>query len=166
MNSQTEEAHAAKLKGRHAFGLERLLALFWSLTEEQAALASGDDAEVLGSAGPRDELQSAEVLVQVASLVSMRLLSQVCMAIDKQIELRAEGPSKCARNLLRVEAALACHVADLLPELDTATHEALVLRPQGAGDLLRGAKYTCSVPDALAQDMAKRLGLELQQYVH
>ncbi len=44
--------------------------------------------------------------------------------------------------------------------------KAALLRWQVPGDLLRSAKYTCSVPDALAQDMAQRLGLNLQQYVH
>lgn len=44
--------------------------------------------------------------------------------------------------------------------------KAALLRWQVPGDLLRSAKYTCSVPDALAQDTAQRLGLNLQQYVH
>lgn len=75
--AQTEEAHEAKLKGRYTFGLERLLALFWSLTEEQAALASDADGDAADSAPPAGELQSAEVQSQLASLVAMRLLSQV-----------------------------------------------------------------------------------------
>lgn len=110
-DKQTEEAHEAKLKGRYAFGLERLLALFWSLIEEQAALVSDGDVDVADSAPPAGELQSAEVLSQLASLVAMRLLSQ------------------------------------------------------GSGDQLQGGKYTCNAPEAVVQDMAKRLGLELQQYV-
>ena len=69
----------AKLKGRHPFGLERLLALFWSLADEQSVLASSRDDDAVGSTMPPDELQSTQVLVHVASLVSMRLLSQVRM---------------------------------------------------------------------------------------
>ncbi len=76
---QTEETHVAKLKGRHPFGLERLLALFWILAEEHTVLATGKDDGALGGTLPPDELQSAQVLVHVSSLVSMRLLSQVRM---------------------------------------------------------------------------------------
>jgi Origin recognition complex (ORC) subunit 5 C-terminus len=76
LNLQMDEAQSAKLKGRHYFGLERLLALFWSLAEEHTGLASGGSGNVPGGSASQDELQSAEVLGHVASLVSMRLLSQ------------------------------------------------------------------------------------------
>lgn len=39
---QMDAAHEARIKGRHAFGLERLLALFWSLLEQQELLAGAE----------------------------------------------------------------------------------------------------------------------------
>ena len=65
---QAEAAAEAKLKGPHAFPLERLLGIFWELHA-----ATGEAA--LDSAERRD-LQSADVLLQISSLVSLRFLSQ------------------------------------------------------------------------------------------
>ena len=56
--------------------------------------------------------------------------------------------------------------APYFTHVTAAKGTAVLLRWQVPGDLLRSAKYTCSVPDALAQDMAQGLGLNLQQYVH
>ncbi len=39
---QMDAAHEARIKERHAFGLERLLALFWSLLEQQELLAGAE----------------------------------------------------------------------------------------------------------------------------
>lgn len=66
---QAEAAAEAKLKGPHAFPLERALATFWELRN---AL----DEEPASTAEQRDR-QSGDLLTQISSLVSMRFLSQV-----------------------------------------------------------------------------------------
>ena len=66
---QAEAAAEAKLKGPHAFLLERALATFWEL---RGAL----DEEPAGAAEQRDR-QSGDLLTQISSLVAMRFLSQV-----------------------------------------------------------------------------------------
>ena len=65
MGCQVENAKEAALKGPHSFPLERLLAVFWHLQRQE------DDDDT--SSSPHD----AELFVQMASLVSLRLLSKV-----------------------------------------------------------------------------------------
>ena len=77
---QAEAATEAKLKGPHAFPLERALATFWELRN---AL----DEQPAGAAEQRDR-QSGDLLMQISSLVSMRFLSQVDL-------LTLRVPSSC-----------------------------------------------------------------------
>jgi hypothetical protein len=65
---QAEAAAEAKLRGPHAFALERLLGIFWEL---RAAQGGG----IPSAAAERADLQSADVLMQISSLVSLRFLS-------------------------------------------------------------------------------------------
>lgn len=78
---QAEAAAEAKLKGPHAFPLERALATFWEL---RSAL----DEEPAGVAEQRDR-QSGDLLTQISSLVAMRFLSQVRLCHPGRPTLRA-----------------------------------------------------------------------------
>ena len=69
MYMQAEAAAEAKLRGPHAFPLERMLATFWELRNAQ-------DEEPAGAAEQRDA-QSGDLFMEISSLVSMRFLSQV-----------------------------------------------------------------------------------------
>ena len=69
---QAEAAAEAKLRGPHAFPLERLLATFWELRSAQ-------DEEPPGTAEQRDA-HSGDLFMEISSLVSMRFLSQVSCA--------------------------------------------------------------------------------------
>lgn len=75
MYMQAEAAAEAKLRGPHAFPLERMLATFWELRSAQ-------DEEPAGAAEQRDA-QSGDLFMEISSLVSMRFLSQV-RALDMQ----------------------------------------------------------------------------------
>ena len=63
--AQAETARQARLRGPQAFPLERLLAVYWAL------LRAHTDAPP-----PAAAEQSAEVLMQLATLASLRLLSR------------------------------------------------------------------------------------------
>ena len=71
------------MKGPHAFPLERLLGIFWELHA-----ATGDEAP---DEAERRDLQSADVLMQISSLVSLRFLSQAssCCSLLRCPLLRA-----------------------------------------------------------------------------
>ncbi|KAL4457995.1 hypothetical protein ABPG75_012860 [Micractinium tetrahymenae] len=78
MDRQAEAAVEAKLRGPHSFPLERLLHIFWAIFAHHDA-----EDEEEGREGEGDErreaqrvMQQAEVLHQVSSLVSLRLLDQ------------------------------------------------------------------------------------------
>ena len=68
---QVELVQAAKLGGPHSFPLERLLSICWALLDVDGSSANG--VEELTSP---DRL-SADTFVQIRTLVSLRLLSQV-----------------------------------------------------------------------------------------
>ena len=68
---QVELVRAAKLAGPHPFPLERLLNICWALLDVDNG--DGDDAQELTS---QDRL-SADTFMQIRTLVSLRLLSQV-----------------------------------------------------------------------------------------
>ena len=70
---QAEAAAEAKLRGPHAFPLERMLATFWELRSAQ-------DEEPAGVAEQQDA-QSGDLFMEISSLVSMRFLSQVSCAL-------------------------------------------------------------------------------------
>lgn len=90
--AQIEEAREAQLKGPHSFPLERLLAIFWTLLEtESAAQDDGPDISM-------QDKQSCEVFMQITSLVSLRLLSQVAGSDIPSRELSPES-SCCVSHL-------------------------------------------------------------------
>lgn len=65
-SAQAEAAAEARLRGPHAFPLERLLAVHCALLRS-----------LLDAPQPAEAEQSAELLMQLATLVSLRLLSRV-----------------------------------------------------------------------------------------
>ena len=76
LNVQADAAREALLRGPLAFPQERLLSYFWNLLR-----AEGDhDDDATGSWGEAAafQQQSAEVFMLLRSLVSLRLLTQVC----------------------------------------------------------------------------------------
>ena len=70
---QAEHAREAQLKGPNAFPQERLLSYFWNLLRIEAA----DDEAAACDERAAHQQQSAEVIMLLRSLVSLRLLSQV-----------------------------------------------------------------------------------------
>ena len=113
---QVEKAGASSLKGPHTFVLERLLSVFWALMRAEAEVPLSQQAEA-----------SADVLGLLATLVSLRLLSQVrphaaartrrlCMWMQAQrwqLELQAESKRACCC----LRSWLACMLA-----IDRAQH--------------------------------------------
>lgn len=75
---QAEAAVEARLRGPHTFPLERLLHIFWAIFAHHEGDEEGEGWQ--GDADNRQEarrvMQQGEVLHQVASLLSLRLLDQ------------------------------------------------------------------------------------------
>ena len=60
-----ENSKEAALKGPHSFTLARMLAVFWHLMRAEGGVESESD------------LHTADIFMQISSLVSLRLLSRV-----------------------------------------------------------------------------------------
>ncbi|CAK0734650.1 hypothetical protein CVIRNUC_000462 [Coccomyxa viridis] len=91
---QAEAAAEAKLRGPHAFPLERMLATFWELRSAQ-------DEEPAGAAEQRDA-QSGDLFMEISSLVSMRFLSQVTGSLSDAkyaCSISDEVAEKMAKNV-------------------------------------------------------------------
>ena len=69
---KAEAAAEAKLRGPHTFPLERLMATYWELL-----YAQGEHQGVCPNAQEHWDALSADVFLQISSLVSLRFLSQV-----------------------------------------------------------------------------------------
>ncbi|EIE26725.1 hypothetical protein COCSUDRAFT_59242 [Coccomyxa subellipsoidea C-169] len=74
-DKQAESAAEAKLRGPHSFPLERLMATYWELR-----YAQGDTCP---NAEEHRDAQSADVFLQISSLVSLRFLSQAEGELDE-----------------------------------------------------------------------------------
>ena len=85
MHLQAEAAAEAKLRGPHAFPLERMLATFWELRSAQDEVPAG--------AAEQQDAQSGDLFMEISSLVSMRFLSQV-----SALAMQSDG-LPCSRGL-------------------------------------------------------------------
>ncbi len=69
---KAEAAAEAKLRGPHTFPLERLMGTYWELL-----YAQGEHQGVCPNTEEHRDALSADVFLQISSLVSLRFLSQV-----------------------------------------------------------------------------------------
>ncbi|KAK9916502.1 hypothetical protein WJX75_003462 [Coccomyxa subellipsoidea] len=93
-DKQAESAAEAKLRGPHTFPLERLMATYWELR-----YAQGDTCP---NSEEHQDAQSADVFLQISSLVSLRFLSQAEGELDEPkyaCNVSDELAEKIARNV-------------------------------------------------------------------
>ncbi|CAL8467061.1 g6597 [Coccomyxa elongata] len=77
-DKQAEAAAEAKLRGPHTFPLERLMGTYWELL-----YAQGEHQGVCPNAEEHRDALSADVFLQISSLVSLRFLSQAEGELDE-----------------------------------------------------------------------------------
>lgn len=96
LNVQADAAREALLRGPTPFPQERLLSYFWNLLRAEGE--ADDEQAGSHSEAASFQQQSAEVFMLLRSLVSLRLLTQVCLPAHPHLGLKLFQASRSVQG--------------------------------------------------------------------